>query len=295
MNEDVFNAVATRHAARAVRRPGIAAPSIAATTGTTPLDAHAVYVASPAAQDPGAIVLAGRHGGWRAHVTLHSYVPTMLLVSSLDAGMIQEDIYSRVQQYVERCSIQPAGTYYGDQCLFVEWGEASPEAMSAFATENTSRLFAGEWRHAPVAFNRVELVEERDARAQRLFAELQNGVALGRRTVQRLRELEDAANEEGEPFSLDAVEALVMFANAHPDMPLPDLTLSRTGGILAEWRRSSASLTLYFISPINVQYLVKRRNPWHFGLGERSSGTTTVDRVGETLKVLLPSEWPIRA
>jgi hypothetical protein len=168
--------------------------------------------------------------------------------------------------------------------------------VSAFATENTARLVASEWQHAPVAFNCVEFVEEREARAQRLFAELQNGVAHGQATAQRLRDLEGIANEEEEPFSLDALEGLVMFASAYPSMPMPELTLSGTGGIVAEWWLPTLSVTLHFTTPISVQYLVKRRNPWHREFIERSSGATTVDRVGETLKNLLPaSEWPIRA
>lgn len=190
------------------------------------------------------------------------------------------------------------GSYYSrsDRILcLADPGQSRREAVSAFAAENIERLVASEWRHAPVAFNVAELIEERDARAQRLIAELQNGIAHGRATVERLRQLEDAANEEGEPFSLDALEGLVLFANAHPTMPVPELTLSAGGGIVAEWRRSNLNVTLLFASPISVQYVVKRRNPWYRRLPERISGASTVDRVGEALKAFLSSEWPIRA
>lgn len=294
MNEDIFDAVVARNAMRAMRLPGFAAPapSVASTTRTTPLDATSrIYGTSPAAQDMA--VAAGGLSGWKALATLHSF-PTVFLVG-LD-GAVPDEIHSRVQQYVERRSVQPAGLYSSpDRYVFlVDHGNPTAEAVSVFASEDM--LVASEARSAPFAFNCVELVEERDVRVQKLLAEVQNGAAHGRATVQRLRELADAANEEGEPFSVDALEGLAMFANAHPSMPMPELTLSGTGGIVAEWQRPSVSVTLYFATPISVQYLIKQRNPLHRQLVERSSGTTTVDRVGNTLKDLLsPSAWPIRA
>jgi hypothetical protein len=305
MNEDVFNAVVARNAARAMRLPDIPASSVASTTGTTPFDVPAASGTTLVSQNLGALVLAGWLSHSNALARLHSR-PDVFLASGTDVA-VPEEIYSRVQQYVERCSVQLADLHYGEQispyynssdrCLFLgDRGKPLVDAVSVFAAENTDWLIDSEWRNAPVAFNCVELVEERDVRAQRLFAELQNGATHGRASVQRLRELEEVANEEGEPFSLDALDGLVMFANAHPNMPVPELTLSGTGAIVAEWRRPTLSVTLYFTNPISVQYLVKRRNPLHRELVERSSGATTVDRVGDTLKNLLsPSEWPIIA
>lgn len=305
MNEEVFNAVIARNAARVMRLPDAPTQtsSLASTTGTLPLDPAAPHGAIYAAESA---MRAARLSvsNWNATITF-DFQPGLLWISTMDTG-VQNQIYSRVQQYVER-SIQAAGLYYGgdetsyrcsaDRFLIMgDWGKASVDAVSVFAAEVIDRLIESECSNAPAAFNCVELVEERDARAQRLFAELQNAAPHGPAMARRLRDLEEVANEEGEPFSLDALEALVMFLNGYPGTPMPELTLSGRGAIVAEWRRRSFSVTLYFVTPINVQYLVKRSNPLHRELVERSSGTTTVDRLGDTLKNLLSvSEWPIRA
>lgn len=148
----------------------------------------------------------------------------------------------------------------------------------------------------PTTFNVIEPVEQYEARALRLFAELQNGASLGRASAKRLRELLEAAREEGESFSLDALEALVAFANAYPKMPKPELTITAEGGILAEWRRPQVSVVLYFVSVSAVQYLVKRENPRHPALVERGSGTTSIDLVGDRIQALVsPLAWPIPA
>jgi hypothetical protein len=219
---------------------------------------------------------------------------------------------SRVQRYAERARVEPTGAYvdlyyvphppgsYQPHQLAGNWPDLPASGAQVAWDAGVFSLEvadpSGDWRPAATAFNRVQPVEYYEAQALRLFAALQNGPALGRASVERLRDLELAAREEGEPFSLDALEALVAFANAYPDMALPELTLSTAGGIMAEWRRSAFSVTLYFVSAVNVQYLVKHINPRHPQLGERSSGTTTVDLVGDRVRALLPATaWPIRA
>ena len=228
-----------------------------------------------------------------------------ILVDESSGMARRSEMTSQVQRYAERLRLEPVVLYDVDQLHTYNFDilcYAPHSAKVIYELENNAGVFSleaaapsPEWTPAAAAFQQVEPVEQYEARALRLFAALQNGPALGSASVQRLRDLEQASREEGAPFSLNALEALVAFANAHPEIPRPSFTLTPSGGIVAEWRMPAFSVTLYFVSPLHVQYLVKRPNPWHRAFGERTSGSTTVDRVSDTVKALLPSgAWPIR-
>jgi hypothetical protein len=270
MNDHVIDAALDRQRAASRARFSISAD----TANTTSMDIHRLHVEITPAETEEVSTSRWARLGFNPHL----HLPALLLVGSYDARAYE--IIARVDRYVDYCAMP--------QHEVRPLSEGLVAFVSAFATENMSRLPLV-WYEAPAAFSAVELVDERDARAQRLLAELQNGTAHGHANVQRLRDLEAAAKEDGEPFSLDALEALVLVANAYPHMPVPDLTLSRDGAILAEWRRPALSLALYFVSPANVQYLVKRDNPLHPALRERSSGGTSADRLQDALKDVLPS------
>jgi hypothetical protein len=137
-------------------------------------------------------------------------------------------------------------------------------------------------------FQEIEPLESLDEKVQALLAELEHSLAVDVGIVARLRALEFEAREDGEPFSVDALEAFTLFARAEPNMSPPDLTLGPNGELLSEWRRREGTIAVYFVNPVTVQYLVKTPNPAHEGFQERYTATTTVDRLLQALKRIAP-------
>lgn len=309
MNEDAIDAVLAEKTLKAIRR----GPTSAATTVTpvepvssSPMGALSYIdddVEAPRAALQAKVAYAaaeatlGRHRGRRSealagwdrkheaairgaiYLTMHAFETGLGPSAHMSAS-------SRVHRYVTKFEPLVSCVMVGQSYPTIQAGAFSLEA--AIAEPQV-------WE-VPVTFNCVDFVEQYEARTLRLLAELQNGAAVGRASVQRIRQLQEAAREEGEALSLDALEALVAFANDYPEMATPELTLAPDGSILSEWRHHKFGVTLLFHSPANVQYLVKRANPWHVALNERFSGTTTVDLVGERLRMSLPTNaWPIRA
>jgi len=87
--------------------------------------------------------------------------------------------------------------------------------------------------------------------------------------VERLRH---AAGRQGddEPFSLDALERLILFADPILESQFR-LDSGPTGANFGRMATSPPrSISIYFVSLINVQYVITRSNPWHVELGRGS-------------------------
>ena len=138
-------------------------------------------------------------------------------------------------------------------------------------------------------FDQLQPVEQFDEKFRALLNKLEATVVpAGAAIASRVKALVEAAQDEEEPFSMDALYAFAVVAKSHPRMPYPHLTLGPKG-LLAEWRESkSRAVGIYFSDITTVQFTVARDNPRHTGQVERISGSTTVDRIGALVSQVVP-------
>lgn len=281
-----------------VSQPSIVASRSGATTKATPLDVDVIYRDSSSAFSGIDLTSRVLWGSKKlpAPALNYIFVPHHRSSVSEYRRSFRDYVSSRVRHCLQFSRQYPQDGFFENITVSDTIDET---LIAAFAFNDIVRPIRAEERYTHAAvFQCVEPLEEHEARAQRLFAELDQDVSAGDAIGERLRALQQAAKEDEEPFSIDALEAFVLFAKSNPNLPLPDLTLAQTGGIVAEWRnRNLGSVVVYFVSPINVQYVVKRSNPSHSELAERLSASTTVDRLAETLAPIAPFllTWPIAA
>lgn len=114
------------------------------------------------------------------------------------------------------------------------------------------------------------------------------------RLVKRLEELLRAYQEdyEGRSLSPSAIDVLVDFLGAHPDLRRPRLSATPSGDLYAEWTGPADMLLgVRFMPSGDVQYVVWTPNALHKGRTDRASGTTTADALMEKLAHLRDLRW----
>jgi hypothetical protein len=209
-----------------------------------------------------------------------------LVAESVESMPLTKLLAARLGQHLNPPNVLPFvcwGAPSDHEFFYVPTGYSSGAAAFAVCSPPVS---AGALEAADTSvFEQLQPVEQFDERFRSLLNNLEATVSpAGSAIASRVKALVEAAQEEEEVFSMDALNAFAVFARLHPQMPYPHITLGPKGGVLAEWRQSKErAVGIYFSTTTNVRFTITRQNPVHVGQIERFAGLTSVDRVGEVI------------
>jgi hypothetical protein len=114
------------------------------------------------------------------------------------------------------------------------------------------------------------------------------------RFVARIKALLNAYAEEneGRAFSSDSLRALVNFLEENSGFNYPDLTLTPSGNMYAQWKSGKNKLlSIHFLPTSDTRFVIFKPNPKHKDRIIRISGSTTVDALLETIAPHGVMEW----
>ncbi len=111
----------------------------------------------------------------------------------------------------------------------------------------------------------------------------------------RLEYLRDASIEEAPeqaPISVNSLQCFVSFIKSEPNLAEPDIVLTYTGNIRAEWHKSRKQhFAVEFLPNGQVRYVVFSRDPDHPTRTDRASGLVSAETLMVKVKPFNVLSW----
>lgn len=126
-----------------------------------------------------------------------------------------------------------------------------------------AKLYLVTWGSMPIssAFSIGQSTEDADRAVYRLIASLATttNILFRERLARRLLDLLRASRDEGEeiPISADSLRHFMSFLRSTPALSYPNVTLTPTGNILAQWRKATNKfLGLHFLPNGDIRFVL---------------------------------------
>lgn len=117
------------------------------------------------------------------------------------------------------------------------------------------------------------------------------------RLVNRLEQLREASIEEAPEqalISVNSLQSFVSFITREPRLIEPDLVLTYSGNIRAEWHKSRKEhLSVEFLPNGQVRYVVFARDPDHATRTDRASGLVSAETVMSKINPFNVLDWAV--